>query len=112
MRRTAAAVAAATVLAVANTSPADAHGSTRLRRVAHCESGHRWHISTGNGHYGGLQFTLSSWRWVGGRGYPHHATRREQLRRGRLLRDRQGGHNAWPWCWANAWQYSGAATAT
>ncbi|MBA2528540.1 MAG: transglycosylase family protein [Euzebyales bacterium] len=88
-----------TTLLASPAAPAQAHGSTRLRRVAHCESGHRWHINTGNGYYGGLQFSLSSWRWVGGSGYPHHASKYEQLKRGRILRDWIGGANAWPTCW-------------
>src|SRR5690348_11943939 len=29
--------------------------------VAQCESGGNWSINTGNGFYGGLQFTLSTW---------------------------------------------------
>jgi len=68
-----------------------------LERVAHCESGGRWHINTGNGFYGGLQFTLSSWRAVGGSGYPHQATKLEQMYRAvRLLRIQ--GRGAWPVC--------------
>jgi len=66
-------------------------------RIASCESGRRWHINTGNGFYGGLQFTLSSWRAVGGSGYPHHASRLEQMYRGvRLMRIQ--GWGAWPNC--------------
>lgn len=69
----------------------------RLLRMAGCESGGRWSIATGNGFYGGLQFTLSSWRAVGGRGYPHHASRLEQMYRAvRLMRVQ--GWGAWPVC--------------
>lgn len=68
-----------------------------LLRVASCESGRRWHIATGNGFYGGLQFTLSSWHAVGGRGYPHHHGRLEQMYRAvKLLRLQ--GPGAWPVC--------------
>jgi LysM repeat protein len=35
--------------------------------VAQCESGGDWHINTGNGYYGGLQFSQSSWEGGGGR---------------------------------------------
>ena len=59
-------------------------------RLAACESGGNWSINTGNGYYGGLQFSLASWRAVGGRGYPHRASRAEQIRRGRRLQARQG----------------------
>jgi hypothetical protein len=68
-----------------------------LLRVAECESGQRWSIATGNGFYGGLQFTLRSWAGVGGRGYPHQATRLEQMYRGVLLL-RSQGRRAWPVC--------------
>jgi hypothetical protein len=70
---------------------------SRLLRIAECESNGRWHISTGNGYYGGLQFSLSSWRAVGGYGYPHHASRLEQMYRAVLL-SRQGGWDHWPVC--------------
>jgi hypothetical protein len=63
-----------------------------------CESGHLgWTANTGNGYYGGLQFSLTSWRGVGGTGYPHQATRQEQIYRGEKLQDIQGW-GAWPAC--------------
>lgn len=68
-----------------------------LEAIARCESGSRWHISTGNGYYGGLQFALGSWQAVGGQGYPHHATKLEQMYRAVLL-SRQGGWGHWPNC--------------
>jgi len=66
-------------------------------RVAECESGGNWSINTGNGYYGGLQFSLSSWRAVGGSGYPHESSRAEQIRRAEMLLDLQGW-GAWPSC--------------
>jgi hypothetical protein len=66
-------------------------------RLAQCESGGNWAINTGNGYYGGLQFSLSSWQGVGGTGYPHEHSRSEQIHRGRLLWD-QGGWAHWPGC--------------
>jgi hypothetical protein len=68
-----------------------------LTRVASCESGGHWFINTGNGFYGGLQFTRSSWRAVGGRGYPHQNSKLEQMYRGVRLRRLQG-IGAWPVC--------------
>lgn len=56
-----------------------------------------WQANTGNGYYGGLQFSLRSWRWVGGAGYPHEASVAEQIRRGQMLWERQGW-GAWPAC--------------
>jgi hypothetical protein len=34
--------------------------------IAQCESGGNWHINTGNGYYGGLQFLTSTWLAYGG----------------------------------------------
>jgi hypothetical protein len=68
-----------------------------LTRIARCESGLRWHIATGNGYFGGLQFSLRSWAAVGGRGYPHHATPLEQKYRATRLARLQGW-SAWPVC--------------
>jgi LysM repeat protein len=65
--------------------------------LAQCESGGNWAISTGNGFYGGLQFTLSSWAGVGGSGYPNLASREEQIARAQILQSRQGW-SAWPAC--------------
>jgi LysM repeat protein len=41
--------------------------------VAQCESGGNWHINTGNGYYGGLQFSQSSWEAAGGLQYAQRA---------------------------------------
>jgi hypothetical protein len=71
-----------------------------LDRIARCESGGRWWVATGNGFYGGLQFTLGTWRSVGGRGMPHEATRLEQKYRAVRVIHSQG-LGAWPVCrWA------------
>jgi LysM repeat protein len=72
--------------------------------IAQCESGGNWAINTGNGFYGGLQFTLSSWRAVGGTGYPNQASREEQIARAQMLQARQGW-GAWPVCSAKAGLY-------
>ncbi len=68
-------------------------------RLAVCESGGNWSINTGNGYYGGLQFSLSSWRAVGGGGYPHQASKSEQIARAEMLLAKQGW-GAWPACTA------------
>ncbi len=39
-------------------------------RLASCESGGNWSANSGNGYYGGLQFSLATWQNVGGSGYP------------------------------------------
>lgn len=66
-------------------------------KLAACESSGNWSINTGNGYYGGLQFTLSSWRAVGGQGYPHLASKAEQIARAEKLKAIQGW-GAWPAC--------------
>ncbi|MGH3665091.1 MAG: transglycosylase family protein, partial [Egibacteraceae bacterium] len=66
-------------------------------QLAGCESGGDWSANTGNGYYGGLQFSLSSWRAVGGSGYPHQASKSTQIAMGERLRAAQGW-SAWPAC--------------
>jgi LysM repeat protein len=68
-------------------------------QLAACEAGGNWAINTGNGYYGGLQFTVSSWQAVGGTGLPSDASRDEQIQRGEMLLARQGW-GAWPACTA------------
>lgn len=65
--------------------------------ISECESGGNWQINTGNGFYGGIQFTLQSWSGVGGRGRPDQASKLEQIYRGVLLMRLQGW-GAWPVC--------------
>lgn len=65
--------------------------------IAACESGGNWQANTGNGHYGGLQFTQSSWVAAGGLEYAPRAdlaTRAEQIAVAERLADLQG-MSAW-----------------
>lgn len=78
-------------------SPGDPNDEASWDRLAQCESGGDWAINTGNGYYGGLQFSLSSWRSVGGTGYPHEHSRATQIAMGQQLHA-QGGWNHWPGC--------------
>ncbi|MFL6046480.1 MAG: transglycosylase family protein [Propionibacteriaceae bacterium] len=66
-------------------------------KLAQCESGGNWSINTGNGYYGGLQFSLSTWHAYGGEGYPHKASREEQIRIAKKLQA-DAGWGAWPAC--------------
>ncbi len=59
-------------------------------KLAQCESKGNWSINTGNGYYGGLQFSESAWRGVGGTNMPHEASREEQIMRGKMLQERRG----------------------
>ncbi|HEX4903352.1 MAG TPA: transglycosylase family protein [Acidimicrobiales bacterium] len=65
--------------------------------LADCESGGNWSIDTGNGYYGGLQFSLATWESVGGTGSPHEHPAATQIEMGRRLQARQGW-GAWPHC--------------
>lgn len=81
---------------VASTAPSVGGGGV-WDSLAQCESGGNWAINTGNGYYGGLQFTLSTWQSVGGSGYPHEASREEQIMRAEILLARSGW-GQWPAC--------------
>ncbi|HLS77783.1 MAG TPA: transglycosylase family protein [Nocardia sp.] len=65
--------------------------------VAQCESGGNWSINTGNGYYGGLQFSHSTWLANGGTGYAHNASKEEQIRVAENVLKTQGV-GAWPVC--------------
>ena len=65
--------------------------------LADCESHGNWSADTGNGYYGGLQFSLSAWQDVGGSGYPHEHPRDTQIEKGRRLQAKYGW-GAWPHC--------------
>src|SRR3954462_12092678 len=54
-------------------APASAAPSHDWSGVAKCESGGNWSINTGNGFYGGLQFTSSTWLAYGGGAYAPRA---------------------------------------
>ena len=69
-------------------------------KVAACESTGNWHINTGNGYYGGLQFTGSTWAAYGGTAYAPRAdlaTRDQQIAVAEKVLDGQGP-GAWPTC--------------
>ncbi|MEU0407563.1 transglycosylase family protein [Streptomyces griseorubiginosus] len=69
-------------------------------KVAACESGNNWSINTGNGYYGGLQFTRSTWEAYGGTRYAARAdlaTKDQQIAVAEKVLDGQGP-GAWPTC--------------
>lgn len=71
--------------------------NSKLERMADCETDARWFLNSGNGYYGGLQFDLSTWKSVGGRGYPHKNSKLEQKFRAVKLIKRRG-YRPWPNC--------------
>jgi hypothetical protein len=66
-------------------------------KVAACESSGNWSINTGNGYYGGLQFSKSTWKAYGGSGMPHKASRSQQIKVAERVLKAQGW-KAWPAC--------------
>jgi resuscitation-promoting factor RpfA len=81
-----------TIAGTANAAPASVWD-----RVAQCESSGNWQTNTGNGFYGGLQFTMSTWRGFGGQGMPHQASRDQQIAVAQRVLAAQGW-GAWPAC--------------
>ncbi|WP_328634737.1 transglycosylase family protein [Streptomyces sp. NBC_00356] len=76
---------------------ADAH---TWNKVAACESSGNWSINTGNGFFGGLQFTRSTWAAYGGTAYAPRAdlaTRDQQIAVAEKVLKGQGP-GAWPVC--------------
>ena len=70
----AASAAAATIGLFAGTAQAaNADTGHNWAGVAQCESSGDWHINTGNGFYGGLQFTEGTWLAYGGGSYASRA---------------------------------------
>jgi LysM repeat protein len=106
MRTSFGAAAAATglltmgALGVATAGSAEAATPAQWDKLAKCESGGNWHINTGNGFYGGVQFTNSTWRAFGGSTYASRAdlaTREQQIVIANKVLAGQGW-GAWPAC--------------
>lgn len=103
-------IAVGTPLAIAAT-PAQA-SSVNWDAIAQCESGGNWSTNTGNGFYGGLQFTASTWKAYGGTGSPQNASREQQIQVAERVLQGQG-IGAWPVCGkrgGSAQSYSGTHT--
>ena len=81
-------------------APPTYSGSSVWDDLAQCESGGDWSINTGNGYYGGLQFSYDTWHGYGGgefAEYPHEATREQQITVAERLRAARG-FAPWPAC--------------
>jgi nucleoid-associated protein YgaU len=100
-------------VAVAGTASAD---SVNWTAIANCESSGDWAANTGNGFYGGLQFTESTWLAYGGGSYaqyPYEASQSAQITVAEAVLAGQG-IGAWPVCGAYAGSgttYSGTNTS-
>ncbi|WP_406375371.1 transglycosylase family protein [Streptomyces sp. NBC_00647] len=82
------------------TGVADAADVSTWNKVAACESSGNWSINTGNGYYGGLQFTQSTWEAYGGKAYARRAdqaTKDQQIAVAEKVLKGQGP-GAWPVC--------------
>ncbi len=94
---TGAAAVAAPLMAAGSASAATA---SEWDAVAQCESGGNWAINTGNGYYGGLQFSASTWAAYGGTNYApqaNQATKAQQIEIAEKVLASQG-KGAWPVC--------------
>jgi peptidoglycan hydrolase-like protein with peptidoglycan-binding domain len=81
-------VVTSAVFVTAGSAAADPSANA-WQQLRQCESSNRYDINTGNGYYGAYQFDLSTWRSVGGSGYPNDAAPAEQDYRALILyRDR------------------------
>lgn len=90
----------AVALSVGSGSPASAATNTTWDKVAKCESSGNWSINTGNGYYGGLQFSQSTWAAYGGTAYAARAdlaTKAQQIAIAERVLKSQGP-GAWPTC--------------
>jgi LysM repeat protein len=99
-RTGAAAVGAAAISFAALNGTADAATAHNWDGVARCESSGNWAINTGNGYYGGLQFSASTWRAYGGTAYAARAdlaTKGQQIAIAERTLASQGV-GAWPVC--------------
>ncbi|GHE59561.1 LysM peptidoglycan-binding domain-containing protein [Streptomyces capitiformicae] len=115
--RTTAVLAGAALLAplglLTVTGNAAAADSGVWDRIAKCESGGDWHINTGNGYYGGLQFAASTWRAYGGTAYAATADKASKSQQIAIATKVQRGQGwgAWPVCAARAGAYGSAPAA-
>jgi hypothetical protein len=94
---------ASTVALLAPASAAQAKSSVNWDAVAQCESGGNWHINTGNGYYGGLQFDSGTWLSNGGGAYAPRAdlaSREQQIAVATRIYQ-QRGSSPWPVCGRN-----------
>jgi hypothetical protein len=96
---TLAALALGLALAAVTLGSGTASADTKINwdAIAECESGGNWAINSGNGYYGGLQFSPATWKSNGGTGMPHQASREEQIRVAENTLRTQG-IGAWPTC--------------
>ena len=86
---------------VSTAAPASS-GGANWSAIAACESGGNWSASTGNGFYGGLQFTEQTWLGYGGGQYASSANLATEAQQIAVAQRVLGGQGigAWPVCGA------------
>jgi LysM repeat protein len=92
--------AAGSAVMLGSAGTANAASTVNWDAIASCESGGNWHINTGNGFYGGLQFTQGTWAGYGGTALAPRAdlaSRSQQIVVAERTLARQG-IGAWPVC--------------
>ncbi|MGX1852791.1 LysM peptidoglycan-binding domain-containing protein [Streptomyces sp. NBC_01456] len=97
---------AAVAVPLMGATSASAASVSTWDKVAQCESGGNWSINTGNGYYGGLQFSNSSWAAAGGTQYApraDQASKSQQIAAAEKLLAIQG---------PGAWSCAGAGNLT
>ncbi|QKW18301.1 LysM peptidoglycan-binding domain-containing protein [Kitasatospora sp. NA04385] len=107
------AVAVLPVAGLVTATSASAADVSTWDKVAQCESTGNWSIDTGNGFYGGLQFTSSTWAAYGGTAYAPQAnlaTKAQQIAVAEKVLASQGP-GAWPVCSVQAGLTQGGAAA-
>ncbi|WAU85464.1 transglycosylase family protein [Streptomyces sp. Qhu-G9] len=100
---------AAVAVPLMGATGASAATASEWDAVAQCESGGNWSINTGNGYYGGLQFSASTWAAYGGTSYAStadQASKSQQIAVAEKVLAGQG-KGAWPSCGVGL---SGAST--
>ncbi|MFJ2257493.1 transglycosylase family protein [Streptomyces sp. NPDC087844] len=100
---------AAVAVPLMGATGASAATASEWDTVAQCESGGNWSINTGNGYYGGLQFSSSTWAAYGGSSYAStadQASKSQQIAVAEKVLASQG-KGAWPSCGVGL---SGAST--
>lgn len=105
---------AAVAAALLAGAPAQAASISTWDRVAACESGGNWSINTGNGYFGGLQFSASTWAAYGGRSFASRADlagKAAQITVAERVLAAQGP-GAWPVCGPRAGLARGGHSAS
>ncbi|WP_431044011.1 transglycosylase family protein [Streptomyces sp. P1-3] len=107
---------AAVAVPLLGATHASAATTNQWDQVAQCESGGNWSINTGNGYYGGLQFSASTWAAYGGTAFAptaDQATKDQQIQIAEKVLAGQG-KGAWPVCGKNLTSggYEGGSSAS